>query len=631
MTSDLYQKIQSYIDRQQWQEAWQLCAPLLQETPTPVPVWVLAGQILGAGGQLQQGLQLLKQAMQQAPDQGEVYWRIGVLLIQAGQHAIAGELFEQGVKKDPDHGSLREAYADWLVDQGDVTEAVRHYRLLLFAQNQNPALHQKIAQALHLQGELVAAQRHYETALSLKEDVWLVWYGLGKVWLEQGRCEEALHVYTQGRALGEQLATFDNAIGLALMEKDDVTGAIEVYRRGLAVEPHNQILHYNLGNALRAFGDLEGARQVFKMGMQQHPNHPYFLLGTAQLTKLNDVDDPLIQRMEQMVQQSDQPVQKRIDLGYGLGRALDQVQAYDRAFSAYTQANTLRYTTQGCSDLNHYLDVIKRIKVAFQHPSQALITASCHPVTPIFVMGMFRSGSTLVEQILGSHPQIATTGERSILADLVDEQPKRMGFGAVYPEYWTSMGVQEGAELATTYLHTLREVSDRPADTAVTHMTDKLLFNYLYLGVIAELFPGARVVHTVRNPLDTCLSIYFQNFTRGQRWMQSLEEIGHYYVAYHNLMNHWRNVLPIKIYDVIYEDVVENPHLEVERLLDYLALPWHEGCLSFHTNKRAVQTASAQQVRQPIYKSSKQRWRNYEAQLSRLKEILGALNSSELS
>jgi hypothetical protein len=230
---------------------------------------------------------------------------------------------------------------------------------------------------------------------------------------------------------------------------------------------------------------------------------------------------------------------------------------------------------------------------------------------------MPRSGTTLVEQIIASHPQVFGAGELCHIGAMVAGLPARLQTDTTYPECVTMLDERLARSLAEDYLEKLRALGDD-----AKRVSDKMPANFFNLGLIALMFPNARVIHCRRDPLDVCLSIYFQQFAYGHNYAYDLSDIAVYYRQYKRLMHHWHAVLPLEIHEVQYEKLIADQEAVSRRLIDYCGLPWDESCLEYYKNKRAVQTMSNWQVRQPIYTHSMQRWKHYEKHLDELKEVL---------
>ncbi len=250
---------------------------------------------------------------------------------------------------------------------------------------------------------------------------------------------------------------------------------------------------------------------------------------------------------------------------------------------------------------------------------QSLPRAQHDSKTPVFILGMPRSGTSLVEQILASHPQVHGAGELNNIMRLESGMPDLVGGGKRFPDGLNKLTQEHVDELASHYLEHLAELSPD-----ALRVTDKMPNNFLHLGTIQLLFPDARIIHCMRDPLDTCLSCYFQNFFAQHPYTNDLGHLGAYYNGYERLMAHWKQTLDLPIFDIRYEDLVENQETKSREMIEFIGLEWDEACLKFHENKRIGRTASYDQVRQPIYKGSVARWRNYESHLEPLRKALEA-------
>jgi hypothetical protein len=307
------------------------------------------------------------------------------------------------------------------------------------------------------------------------------------------------------------------------------------------------------------------------------------------------------------------PPPQRIYLHFALGKAYDDLGDAEAAFTHLNAGNTLKRRTNGY-DESKALALFERIGRTFDPAFLADARVGIADAAPIFVIGMPRSGTTLVEQIISSHPDVGAAGEISVMNDIA----RALGR---FPEIVRTLGGDDLSRVGEEYVRRLHAYAPDAA-----RVTDKTPSNMFFVGFIHLVLPNAKIVHVRRDPVDTCLSCYSQLFTREQGYAFDLGELGRYYRAYHHLMQHWRDVLPKeRMLDVRYEDVVADTEGEARRLLAYCGLEWDERVLLFHQNQRAVGTASASQVRQPIYKTSVARWRRYETHLRPLLDALGDL------
>ncbi len=308
------------------------------------------------------------------------------------------------------------------------------------------------------------------------------------------------------------------------------------------------------------------------------------------------------------------PSSKMRHIHFALGKALEDVGEFDRAFEQWLKANAL---IRQDIDYDEAVDEQFFHQIAERFDSELFDrfqTAGDPSPVPIFILGMPRSGSTLAEQILASHPLVFGAGELPSLHIVANSTLGPDNRPAPFPACVSTFGVHDFRQLGRAYLETLPALPD-----GKSRITDKAPTNFVYVGLIRLILPDAKIIHTMRDPIDTCLSCFSKYFTTAIKFSCDLGELGRFYRRYTELMAHWRTVLPpSSMLDVGYENVVDNLEEQARRLIDFCGLPWDDRCLSFHKTKRPVTTASCVQVRRPLYRSSLERWRRYEAHLGPL-------------
>lgn len=310
------------------------------------------------------------------------------------------------------------------------------------------------------------------------------------------------------------------------------------------------------------------------------------------------------------------PLEDMIPIHFSLGKVYDKLGEYDKVFAHYAQGNA---SSPADFNIDRQEKQLQHIKESYGADFLRSAPRATHgSQRPVFIVGMPRSGTSLVEQILASHSSIAGGGELKNIKQLVDSIPALIGKGARYPHCVDQLTEAHLNMLADRYLKQLAHIS---ADAV--RVTDKMPHNFQHLGLIALLFPEARIIHCVRDPLDTCLSCYFQNFGDRHDYSFNLEHLAIHYRQYQQIMAHWKNVLDIPIMKVVYEEHVAEPERFARSLIQYCGLEWEDQCLRFHESKRVVHTSSYEQVRRPIYSDSVQRWKHYERYLGPLKRGLG--------
>lgn len=399
-------------------------------------------------------------------------------------------------------------------------------------------------------------------------------------------------------------------VGTAARLIGDVELAYACFQRGLATFPNDAVLANNLGSCLVDLGRMDEAETFLKLAVESDQNQADAWYNLARVRRYTSEDRPLVARLEQALGQSREP-RARAVVNFAMAKVSHDLSEYDRAFKHYRAANQVMGAMMRYDQAANEAEF--RQVIASFTPELAQRPGLVQSSVPMLIVGMPRSGTTLVEQILSAHPEVHGAGE---LRDLLTVTRRLSQLGC-YPSNVSNAPREQLKAWAGSYL----EVLGRQGGEAL-RVTDKMPTNFLALGVASMMFGGLRVVHCRRNPMDTCFSNYIQFFAEGHLYSSSLDDVAHFFGLYRRLMAHWHQVLPIQILDVDYEDVVDDVEREARRLVAFAELPWDDRCVEFHSNERTVATASNWQVRQPIYTQSRQRWRRYETHLEPLKAAL---------
>ena len=449
-------------------------------------------------------------------------------------------------------------------------------------------------------------------------------FALAERQFRAGHLIEAAATYRNLIAIRPTDAEVHNNLGNVLSAQGKIDEAADQYQRAVTLKPGLPEAHNNLGNVLRDRGELDQALAGYEMAVQLRPNFAEAHYGRSNL-KTFRADDPDLAALERLAADSGGlPPSKRLYIHFALGKALEDVGDYRRAFEHLLLGNGLKRREVNHNEVANQ-QTIRGLASAFDAGLLRRFAGLGDPSTvPIFVLGMPRSGSTLVEQILASHPQVHGGGElinlnSTIVANANDSG--RSGLSRGNP----ALEIENFRRLGHAYLASLPPLPD-----GKTRITDKESSNFFQIGLIRLILPNARIIHTVRDPADTCLSCFARLFNHGQTYSYNLPELGRYYRGYHELMAHWRSVLPVgAMLDISYENVVNDLEGQARRLIDFCDLPWDDRCLSFHQTSRTISTAGSLQVRRPIYRTSVGRWRRYEAQLQPLLAELAGLRDGE--
>ena len=555
---------------------------------------------------------------EQAPESAEAQFDLGVALARNGELDAAAAAYRRAIALRPDHVQAHLNLGGVLRRQGRLDEAVAAYRQALVHRPDYPMAFNNLGNALRAQGRLQEAAQSYRRAIALQPDYAEAHHHLGVVLRDLGELGAAVAAYRRAVVLRPDYAEAHNNLGVALADRGDLDAAVASYRRALALKPDHAKAHYNLGLALQHQGALDAAAESYRLTLALKPDHAGAHYNLALQTQADGSPQAEAAFAALSVQAEDldhfEPDERSLLL-FALGKALEDRGDHDRAFAALAQANALQRASL-TFDIAAYERRAAEIAQVFDTALfERLAGAALTSERPIFVVGMARSGTTLVEQILSAHPAVQGAGETATLAKLVEQVD-----GAAYPAWARTMTAVGARGLAQAYLDALPAAG--PGETRVT---DKTLSNFEHLGLIQLCLPNAAIIHCRRDPRDVGLSCFANRFSQGQDHTYDLAELGRYWRAYDRLMAHWRAVLPPgRMLDVPYEAVVEDVEGWARRLVAHCGLAWDDACLRFHESGRAVRTGSFAQVRRPIYADSVGRWRRFAGHLGPLLEALGA-------
>jgi len=449
---------------------------------------------------------------------------------------------------------------------------------------------------------------------------------LGVMANRAGQPEAAIDLIGQALAQLPNEPDFHGNLAAAYQAAGRVADAVRHYREAVRLNPGAVNQYLFLSDALQEQGQLDEALAVSLQALRLDPDSALVYCALGELAghgrcTLTEAD---IQHMQDLLAVGRQSAQEASLLYFTLAAHWERSGCHDRAFACYRRGNELkrevyRLANQAFDPEKQRALIDSLIAVFTPELLKRTRAFGIDSEVPVFVVGLVRSGTTLVEQILASHPQVHGAGERKEIDQLVTTLHEQLRTAESYPACLARLDAGAARSLAYGYLQRLA----RQAGTA-GRIVDKMPHNYLHLGLIAMLFPRARIIHCRRDPLDACASAYFQNF----KWMPhaaSLEDIAFHYRQYARLMDHWRRVLPMPIHEVVYEELVADPPAVGRALVAACGLDWDERCLSFHRTERVVQTASKLQVRRPIFRSSVGRWKAFEAHLGPLRQAVADL------
>ncbi len=557
----------------------------------------------------------VRRVLEKTPHHHLAWLAYGDALVELGQYADARLAFERARLTDPARQRIEEATAALVADDRKKSEEI--VRKILQEDASHVAALCGLA-ALSLAADKPGdAERLLRHALQQSAHNPLAWRGLGQALMVLGRlteAEAAARYLIKIEPENPQSWITIGAVSTRLMRQ---TEALEAYEQAARLKPEEVRLRMTIGHIHKTLGRRDESEAAYKAALAMDPRigEAYWSLADLKNYFFSDAE---VSAMRHLLENDQSGRSDAAQLHFALGKAFEQRQQYPHAFAHYARGNALR-RLDAPFDVAHFERRTTRIRAFFDAAFFAGHAGTGDPSTaPIFIVGLPRSGSTLVEQILASHSRVEGTMELPNIINITHQFDDMDASRDGYPE---AVGTAPGGLFTALGGRYLDET--QPLRTGREHFTDKLPNNFSHIGLIHAMLPRATIIDARRHPMDSCFSTFKQHFAEGQTFSYDLEDLGRYYRCYLSLMDHWDAVLPGKVLHVQYEELVRDPEANIRRLLDFCRLPFEEACLSFHRTRRAVRTASAEQVRQPIYTSGVGHWRHFEKELQPLREALG--------
>jgi Flp pilus assembly protein TadD len=611
------------------------------------------GEICRLSGRLEEAVAAGRRALELQPNYPQALNNLGIAHYDREDYEAAAECYRQAVRQDPGFAEAHSNLGNALRAQHKLEDAVAAYNRALQLKPAYADAYNNLGTALRDAKRYAEAETAYRKALALKPQDAPTLNNLALAVMDLQRNEEAAAILARSRTLdpanqrtyvylGTALREIDrveearaaaqtalsldendtdalNLFSRILLDQNRLEEAIAFFRNVIARKPDNADAYNNLGNALKELGKAEEAQEAFVKALELMPKATSVLLNLADTKTFKTAEDRDLLTMQEMARDMGALKEdEQMQLHFGLSKAYTDLKQHAEAFRHMLAGNAIK-RSKIVYDEAPMLRLFDRIREVF---TPELIRANLGlgdpSAVPIFILGMPRSGSTLVEQILASHPKVHAAGEIKDFDSVVKSVRGLDGAIVPYPEFVPTFRAEHFRSMGARYLRRLHAYSQTAAG-----ITNKMPSSFFYTGLIHLALPNARILHTARNPVDTCLSCFSKLFSGHQNFTYELGELGRYYRKYHELMAHWRDVLPPgAMLDVQYEEVVADLETQARRIVAYCGLEWNDACLAFHEAKRPVRTASAMQVRRPIYKSSVGRWEPYKDVLKPLLEEL---------
>ncbi len=561
---------------------------------------------------------LYREILARWPGSAEAEHYLGNLLVEGGRVAEGMRHIDASIALRPAEPLFHFNRATILLRLGRAEAAIGAFREVLKRIPDDLASHVNLAAACRRAGRPEEALPSLEFVLERQPDLVEARHNLANCLADLGRIDEALVEYERALEARPDALDVRMSLGSNLCRLGDYEAAIGHFRRALERSPDDARVHMQLANALKAVGDLAGAERHLRRVLAIEPAHAEAHQTLANVVR-HRAGDPDIAAMEGLIARSDIDDEARLRLNFALGKAYADIGEHDRSFACYEVGNRLRRAALDYdpSTTDAFFERIERV-FAHDLPTLPEGASGTDGPRPIFIVGMPRSGTSLIEQILASHPDVFGAGESPALGQCVD---RALAGAGGFPEGLRALPPETLAGIGTAYRRCLGEQARRAGHPDPRVVSDKMPQNFRLVGLIAHCLPDAVILHTRRHPLDVCLSCYEQNFVGDHPYAYDLLEIARYYLAYERLMTFWHRRLPGRIHDVDYGRLVADGEAGIRRLVGIAGLRWDDRCLDFHSVRRAVATASDSQVRRPIYRSSVERWRRHEAALAPAKAL----------
>jgi tetratricopeptide (TPR) repeat protein len=630
------------------EQAASVCLEGLREHPEDPNILCLASRSLIALRRFDEAREHVQKAHQLHPSVGLVHETLGDLLMMEGRLEESIKAYQQAIalepgrtdvhlkvsrakdlqtKLGPSDGTRREqmafseeiAQAARFEQDGEPGKAENIYRDILRRDPEH-------VEAMRLLAAVAVSHRKYKDAEVLLSraverapDYARAWLDLSQVQIEQDKHPEAIASAQQLMELTPDMAESHIALGNAQAKGDQAEESIASYQAALAIMPRHPGAFSGLAQQYKTVGRQKEAIAAHRKNIASNPKYaePYWGLANMKTFHFEDAE---IAAMEKLLGDDSLDTLATIQLCNSLGLAYETRKDYDQAFAYFQRCNDQRRQSEIYDPVETEIITDRLIEVFDQDFLQRNQGHGIEDDAPILIVGLPRSGSTLIEQILASHSQVEGTHELSELSLVVKSLPKTGPKARRFPQNLPDFKHQMWSRVGKQYLQRTEKFR-----TDTPRFVDKNPNNFTYVGLLHLALPNARIINARRHPLDSCFGSYKQLFASGQSFTYDLTDVGEYYLQYQRLMDHWHEVLPGNVLDVDYETVVSDLEGQVRRILDYCGLPFEEACLNFHETDRLVKTASSEQVRQPIYASSVDLWRNYESHLGELIEVLDPL------
>ncbi len=574
---------------------------------------------LYSSGKIQEAIDTVNNLTKSYPDTPLLFNILGACYKKLGQIDTAAKMFSTAVTINPGYAEAHFNHAIILNETGKTDISVESYKKAIAILPNYSDAHNNLGNIYLDRNQYKDALKHYEFAILYKSDFFEAHNNLGVTNRELEQVNKAVQNFKKAIEINPKFTKAYLNLGNAFKDLGQGTEAKWCFEQVLTYEANNAQAHVSLGTFFKENGQAKDAIKCFKKAISIQPNYgiAYFNLIMMQENK---IEEELINKMLSKLSTSELSQTDRINFCFALANTYEKLEKKDDFFKFLNEGNRLRK-----NDLNYSLErslatikLVKKMFLSTPSSNKPSISYKTSNIQPIFVLGMPRSGSTLVEQILSSHNKVHGAGEiqyfRKIITPVIEKYIENETQSNGGKKKNISISDEDYLSIRQEYLNLLSRFN-----VSENFIVDKSLLNYRFIGIILNTFPEAKIIHLKRDARAICWSIYKNNFPQsGMGFGNNMEDLASYYSSYNEMMTFWHEKFPNKIYDLNYENLTTNQEQETRKLLKYCELEWDDNCLKFHKNKRAVKTASALQVRKKIYKNSSDAWKKYESNLEPL-------------
>ena len=491
---------------------------------------------------------------------------------------------------------------------GDFSRAEMLTKKLIEKHPKAPFLYNLLGSIATGQKKIELAKENYEKCINVDPNFSIAYSNLGLLYFHNSKdYKKAEELYKKSISLNPKEAEAHNNLGVLYYVLEKYDESIKFYNKAIAINEKFSQAHHNIGNVYISLGNFNEARKHFEKSIKINSNDARSHRSLSRLTKYKSIEDEHFKELKKSYKgTSADNVENKINLAFALGKAYEDIENFKESYIYYKEANTLNRKRINFS-INQESEKFKKIKNIFNKDLfNKLRNYGEQSSAPIFIVGMPRSGTTLIEQILSNHNKVYGADEVELIPNLIGENYKK-DLSEI-----SSIDKKNLKKIGQLYIERMKKISNNSERT-----TDKLPINFIWIGFIKIILPKSKIIHCYRNSKDNCFSIYKNYFSgSGIKFGYDIEEIVKFYNLYKDLMNYWKNLLPDFILDIKYENLILDTDDEVKKLLKFCDLSWSKNCLQFYENKRPIKTASDTQARSKIYKTSIESWKRYESFLT---------------